>query len=91
MAGTASDFTVDLGTGAGAMAAGAAIGSAIFPGAGTVAGFVIGVVINVGINTKIGEPPKSLVDQLKDGAKKLIKNPIGAGMNFLKKGLGIVS
>ncbi len=65
------DTTVDLTTSAGAAAAGAAIGSMV-PGVGTVVGAAAGAIISVVINHESGNPPKSTVDHLKDGANAAV-------------------
>lgn len=69
----AVDLTVDVGTGAGAMAVGAAVaGALILPPAGMIAGAVLGVGINTLINVEIGNPPRSIVDRTKDIANKTV-------------------
>ena len=65
------DTAVDLGTSAGAAAAGAAIGSVV-PGPGTVIGAVAGAGISLVINSKVGDPPKSVVDHIKDVANTAV-------------------
>ncbi|HFR3692922.1 TPA: hypothetical protein ACHVE4_002132, partial [Streptococcus suis] len=72
--GTVSDFTVDLGTGAGAMATGAALGSFIAPPLGTVVGYGLGFAFNIAINVEFGNPPTSAVGHL----KQFVKNPVGS-------------
>lgn len=74
-AGTVSDVvidsTVDIGIDAGITAGCTAIGTAICPGPGTVIGAAVGVVASlVSSNCTWGEPPKSITDHIKDGAKK---------------------
>ena len=68
--------TVDIGTGAAAMATGAAVGSFIAPPIGTVVGLGIGAGINFAVNAKFGHPPKSIVDHTKDFANDALDNTI---------------
>lgn len=66
------DVGVDLGVGAGVGAIGGAVGSLILPPLGTAVGMVVGVAAGVVLNTEwIGDPPKSPVDYIKDGANKI--------------------
>jgi hypothetical protein len=83
------DTTVDIGTGAAAMATGAALGSLILPPVGTVVGAVAGMGINILINKPLpfGEPPKSLVEHTKDVANDVV-NSIEEGVGMVVKSLG---
>ncbi|WP_187118899.1 LXG domain-containing protein [Bacillus marasmi] len=84
----AVDTTVDLATGAGAMAAGAAAGSFFLPPAGTVVGAVVGAGIFAGANLKfIGNPPESIVDATKSIANKTVYK-VGGCIESVGKTLG---
>ena len=68
------DTTVDVGSSAAATAAGAAFGSLILPPLGTVVGAGLGIAFNYGLNEfKFGNPPKSAVEHIKNGAKAVTK------------------
>ncbi|MBO0440303.1 hypothetical protein [Candidatus Enterococcus ikei] len=84
----ATDTAIDFGSGAGATAAGAAIGSFFLPPLGTVVGAATGVFINERLNNwKYGDPPKSTVDHVKDGVKKVTKG-LGDMFSGLNWGFG---
>ncbi|MBS7576311.1 MULTISPECIES: T7SS effector LXG polymorphic toxin [unclassified Enterococcus] len=77
------DTTVDVGSAAAASATGAAFGSLFLPPLGTVVGAAAGIGVSMVINHKYGNPPKSAVDHVKDGAKKVVNgigNAIGKGL-----------
>lgn len=75
------DLTVDVGTGAGAMAVGAFAGSFILPPAGTIIGAGIGAGLNVLINVPLING-KSVVDYTKDVANEFIDNTVDAVTDF---------
>lgn len=79
----AVNTTVDIGTGAAAMATGAAIGSFIAPPIGTVVGLGVGAAVNFSINAKFGDPPKSIVDHTKDLANDVVDSTV----NFVQDGI----
>ncbi|WP_289128421.1 hypothetical protein, partial [uncultured Clostridium sp.] len=88
---TTADFVVDTGVdivaGAGAAAIGSTVGSFFLPPLGTVVGLGVGVVAGTVINTEFGDPPKSLVDIVKDGANAGVDTVIDSGKNLIS-GIG---
>lgn len=66
------DSSVDIGVDAGITWGCTAVGTAICPGVGTAIGAGVGVVASfVASGCTWGEPPKSITDHIKDGAKKV--------------------
>ena len=85
-----TDTVVDIGSSAAMGAAGAALGSLIAPPLGTVVGGAAGLAFDMCINIKFGNPPKSVVDSVKDGVKNatnFVGESVGDFVETAKEGM----
>jgi hypothetical protein len=73
---TVTDVGIDLAASAGCAAAGAAVGSVV-PVVGTVVGAAVGFALGLAINWEFGEPPKSIVGRVKEGARWAVDCTVG--------------
>ncbi|MEI3614596.1 T7SS effector LXG polymorphic toxin [Pseudogracilibacillus sp. SO30301A] len=68
---------VDIAGSSVAAATGAAVGSLIVPPIGTVVGAGVGALVGYSLNMKMGKPPKSTLDHVKEKTNKVVSKVMG--------------